>query len=396
MPLFILRTFSILLLTVFLNSCQQDRPPLVLVPETAVPLLTDDMDRASLLGCARLQKEYLEGLPPGHTATIDNIDYPLTWLKQSMAEFITILEETPDTLELNSRIRKEFLLYQAAGRSNRKNGEMLVTGYYEPLFDGSIQPKEPYIYPLYSTPKDLISQKDISTGARTIGRLDDKGAIHPYWTRSEIESGNLLAGQELVYLNNPFDAFLLHIQGSGRIKFADGSQKAVSFASHNGHTYRSIGKLLVDEGKLSLKDASIPTIRHYYETHPEEQRRILNHNPRYIFFTWGDDMPPRGSIGKPLTAGRSIAVDKTAFPVELPGWLITERPRVDADGQIIDWVPTRRFVLPQDSGAAIQGPGRVDLFWGNGIYAETAASHMKAKGALYFLIKKGYTSKRSQ
>jgi membrane-bound lytic murein transglycosylase A len=392
MVLFILRTFSILLLTALLNSCQQERPPLTLVPEAAIPLLTDDTDRASLLHCARLQKDYLEALPPEHTATIGDSVYPLTWLQQSMTDFIAILEETPETLELNSRIQREFMLYQAAGRAG-KNGEMLVTGYYEPLFDGSMVRKEPYIHPLYSIPEDLISQKDPATDTKTVGKLDDKGAFHPYWTRAEIEINNLLAGKELVYLKDPFDAFLLHIQGSGRIKFADGSQKSVRFASHNGHTYRSIGKLLVDEGKLSLKEASIPTIRHYYETHPEEQQRILHHNPRFIFFNWGDDMSPPGSIGKPLTAGRSIAIDRSSLPVEFPAWLMTERPRVDADGQIINWVPTTRFVLPQDSGAAIQGPGRVDLFWGNGIYAETAASHMKAKGKLYFLVKKGYPAK---
>jgi membrane-bound lytic murein transglycosylase A len=343
--------------------------------------------------CANLQKEYLEALASDHSATLGNIVYPLAWLQQSMEEFISILKETPDSLELNSRIREDFILYQAAGRSKHKNGEMLVTGYYAPLFDGSLDQKEPYIYPLYSVPKDLINQKDQSTGTKTIGRLDDNGTLLPYWTRAEIEKNNLLAGEELVYLKDPFEAFLLHIQGSGRIQFPDGSQKSVRFASHNGHTYKSIGKLLVDEKKLSLEKASIPSIRHYYDTHPEEQQRILNHNPRFIFFTWGDDMPPRGSIGKPLTAGRSIAIDKSVLPTELPAWLVTERPRVDADGQIIDWVTTTRFVLPQDSGAAIKGPGRVDLFWGNGIYAEIAANHMKAEGKLYFLVKKGYPVK---
>ncbi len=205
---------------------------------------------------------------------------------------------------------------------------------------------------------------------------------------AEIDRDNPLAGSELVYLRDPFDAFLLQVQGSGRIRLADGSVKSVRFAGHNGQEYNSIGKLLVDEGKLSRKEVSIPAIRRYLSEHPGERKRILDHNPRVVFFTWGDEGNPQGSLGQELTPGRSVAIDNHTLPTALFGYLASRKPVVDSDGSILCWKPLTRFVLPQDSGAAIRGAGRVDLFLGSGTYARTTAGHMQEPGTLYFLLAK--------
>lgn len=380
----------LLLLLLLLCSCQYRQPVSPPLQAGTPAAFADDGDRQSLLACARLHRTYLAGLPEGYRTTIVGVSYPAGWLLSSMDEFIALIEKNIDQRELSVRLREKFLIIPAAGRSGSPGGEMLVTGYYEPLFAGSLKRKSPYLYPIYTVPGSLISKAAPNTGKKTVGRRAANGAFVPFWTRAEIENAHHLAGNELVYLKDPFEVFLLHVQGSGRIQLQDGSQRSVRFAGHNGHPYKSIGKLLVDEGKLSLKSASIPTIRDYIDTHPAEQQRILQHNPRFIFFSWGDGLPPRGSLGKPLTAGRSIAIDRKALPDGLFGWLETSRPVVDAGGTILSWQPMRRFVLPQDSGAAIEGPGRVDFFWGSGSYAETAASSMKEKGKLYFFIKKGY------
>ncbi|MEE4242979.1 MAG: MltA domain-containing protein, partial [Desulfopila sp.] len=210
----------------------------------------------------------------------------------------------------------------------------------------------------------------------------------PYWTRAEIETSDALAGYELVYLQDPVEAFLFHVQGSGRVRLADGTERALQYRANNGHQYASIGKLLVDEKKISLQEADTAAIRKYLSDNPGELRRVLHHNRRYIFFAWADSAPPRGSIGLPLTPGRSIAIDSKVLPMGAVGYLISRKPVIGDDGKIRGWIPLRRFVVPQDSGAAIQGSGRVDLFWGKGRAAEISAGAMKESGYLYFLIKK--------
>ncbi len=145
---------------------------------------------------------------------------------------------------------------------------------------------------------------------------------------------------------------------------------------------------------MSLEEVTIPAIRNYLKQHPEQLQRILHHNPRFIFFNWGDTQGPRGSSGAVLTPGRSIAIDNSALPNGAIGFLSTKQPVVNKQGEITDWRPLNRFVFPQDSGSAIKGTGRVDLFWGHGDFAELAANHMKEDGELYFLVKKRSDSEK--
>ena len=380
-----------LLSAALLSGCGPTKP-IYLVEEHDLPLFIDDEDRSSLLTGARRQLDYLRTLPEDHCVWMGDRKYTKSWLIHSLNAFIAIVKETPDQLQLNRKIRGGFLVFRAAGRGGTAHRKMLVTGYYEPVFQGSLTALPPYLYPLYSLPDTLVKRALNTAGETEVGRYDASGAFVSFWTRAEIDTTDVLEGHELVYLQDPFETFLLHVQGSGRIRLPDNTVRSVRFAGHNGHRYNSIGKLLVDEGRIALAEASIPTIRAYLRDHPEDMTRVLHHNPRYIFFRWGSDSPPEGSTGVALTPGRSIAVDRQALPAETVGYLVSRKPLVDSDGSILGWAPLNRFVLPQDSGSAIKGAGRVDLFYGAGVYAEAAAGHSAESGDLYFLIKKGYPS----
>lgn len=365
--------------------------PLHSVAESDTPVFFDDMDIGPLIQAAKNQAAYLEkqNLNAGISFGADSYDN--RWLLLSVRELLKKLQQHPGSKELNQFLRENYLVYQAGGRKNSPGRRMLVTGYYEPIFRGSLTREPPFLTPIYSPPQSLVSLPATSDRqADKIGRYDADNQFVAYWTRAEIENNNLLQGNELAFLQDPFDAFLLHVQGSGRIELPDKSVRSVRYAGSNGLGYNSIGKLLVDENIMTLAEVNIPAIRAYLQGHPEQRQRILQHNPRFIFFTWGDASSPKGSSGEALTPGRSIAMDTSSLPGGTIGYLVSRRPEVAGDGTITGWIPLHRLVFPQDSGAAIKGTGRVDIFWGNGDYAEIAANHMKEEGQLFFLVKKGF------
>ena len=183
------------------------------------------------------------------------------------------------------------------------------------------------------------------------------------------------------------DVFFLQIQGSGKVYLDDGDVINVHYHTTNGQPYRSIGKLLIDEEKITVEEMSMQKIREYLNNHPEEMDGVFNYNPSYVFFKIEPE-GPLGNINVKLTPGRSIALDRFIFPKGALVFIQTEKPVVDSAGQIHRWQPFSRFALNQDTGGAIRGPGRADLFWGNGPYAEIAAGHMKHTGKLFFLVLK--------
>lgn len=381
--------FAIALL-VYFDFFRESYKPLHRLGQGDIPKIADDLDTDSLIECVRRQIAYLKKQDPARTIHLGNDSYDNRWLLHSQEEFLAKLTERPDSAELAGFLRNKYIFYQAGGRKDHRGRKMLVTGYYEPIFDGSLTAEPPFLTPLYTPPKSLVTVPGKDGKAAQTSRYDESNKLTPFWSRAKIESTGLLAGDELVFLKDPFDAFLLHVQGSGKIRLPDQSIRTVRFAGSNGLEYKSIGKLLVDEQKMSLEEATVPAIRAYLDRHPEERQRILHHNPRFIFFTWGDTLGPRGSSGEILTPGRSIAIDGSALPEGTLGYLVSRKPTLGADGRINGWDSLQRFVFPQDSGAAIKGTGRVDVFWGHGEYAEVAANHMKEPGKLYFLVKKGY------
>jgi membrane-bound lytic murein transglycosylase A len=381
--------FLILVLSFFLSGCAPKKEN-IFQPKI-LPLFYDDSDRESLQTALLQQQHYLDKLADDGIVVVGKTDIEVTRLRESLKTFIEIIDLEPSPHELDRIIKENFTIFQAGGRNSSADNDMLVTGYFEPILQGSLEKVPPFIYPVYSPPPDLI-KRTTKGGTKKTGRIDKGGSFQPYWTREEIDNDNLLEGNELAYLKDRFDTFLLHVQGSGKIQLRDGSLQSIHYSTNNGHAYSSIGKLLVDEKKMLLEDVDIPAIRKYLQDNPSRESRILNHNLRYIFFQWGEGAPTKGSIGEPLTPGRSIAIDKNTLPMGMVGYLVSQIPVIDDTSTIIDWVPLQRFVLPQDSGSAIKGAGRVDLFWGNGKYAEIAAGAMKEKGKLYFLLKNDFES----
>ena len=363
------------------------KTPLLPLAETKHPVFTDDLYYADLDRAIEQSLIYLRKRPQSSRITIADQSYPVDHFIRSLLFFRNLIAGHPSQELLNRQINTYFDIYQASGTDGyNPQRNMLVTSYYQPIFAGSLTPEGPYRYPVYSVPDTLVLRRDPQSGNKEIGRLEGSRFLK-YWTRSEIERDGRAAGNELVYLKDPLDAFLLHIQGSGLIRLPDGSVRGIHYAMKNGRQYRSIGKFMVKTGRMTLAEASIDAIRSYMNSHPEEQQEILQYNDSFIFFEWTTTHGALGNLGRELTGGRSIAVDQDCFPAGALSFLRSRKP-VLKDGRIVNWVPFGRFVLVQDTGSAIRGSGRVDLFWGTGKEAGLAAGRMKENGALYFLLLK--------
>lgn len=362
------------------------------VAENAIPLFADDTNLDDLQGSVNRSIAVLAQIDSEKRFAVCGRLYSAGWLRKSMETVAQGAVTHTDQGNFQKFLVENFRICRATGSDG--DGRMLVTGYYEPLMKGSLVKEPPFLYPLYQVPADLIVQTGQS-GGEEVGRLED-GRFVPYRTRAEIENSHLLQGQELLYLADPLDVFILHVQGSGTIMLPDGSARKVHYGASNGRKYRSIGRLLADRGVIPLEEVTLPGIISYLRAHPDEMQSVLHHNERYVFFSLlpeaggaeQQNSGPAGSMGQPLTAGRSLAVDRACFPAPLLGYLRTDSPLFDQQGRLTGWKPLRRFVVNQDSGAAIQGPARVDLFLGGDEYAARAAGLMKQQGELYFFILK--------
>jgi membrane-bound lytic murein transglycosylase A len=355
------------------------------------PKFQDDMDFSSLAQAIRRNLEYLHRLEPQHIFYYGPHEYTCLQVRESQEALLELVSKNPDPGELNEKIRSDFLVYRAAGRVG--NNKVLFTGYYEPLYEGRLIPDETFKYPIYQKPDDLIKIdlslfRDEYAGKSIIARIEGKEVL-PYFSRKEIEADNALAdrGLEIAWLKDPLDVAFLHIQGSGRLKLQDESTISVGYQASNGRPYRSIGRYLLDRGLLSSEEISMQSIRRYLYEHPEILEEVLNHNPSYVFFDLMEN-GPFGNIDVPLTPGRSVALDSRIFPKGALCFISTEKPLIDSSNEITGWSKFSRFILNQDTGGAIRGSGRADIFWGNDQHAELAAGHMKHEGDLYILIKK--------
>jgi len=285
----------------------------------------------------------------------------------------------------------------------------LFTGYYEPELHGSRHRHGRFQTPLYREPHDLVEVdlgdfRDDLAGRRIAGRVVGS-RLEPYDDRQAIEAGALAdRGLELVWVDDPVAAFFLQIQGSGRVVLEDGTVLRVGYAGQNGQPYTAIGRELVDRGALRLEDVSLRTIRLWLETHPKEAPGVMATNASYVFFRTLDgvraDRGPLGSLGVPLTAGRSLAVDARFLPLGAPLWLDGSMPSISPS--VIEQAPPggaepagdrplRRLVVAQDTGGAIRGPVRGDVFWGAGAEAEAVAGHMRHTGRLWLLLPSSVT-----
>jgi membrane-bound lytic murein transglycosylase A len=272
---------------------------------------------------------------------------------------------------------------QDARRERRDSG--LITGYYEPVLMGARKRNGAYQTPLYSVPDDLVAV-DLSElfpalkGERIRGRLQGR-RVTPYPDRAQLADGKLLAGREIVWVDSAIDAFFLQIQGSGRVQLEDGSTIRLAFADVNGHPYRAIGRYLVERRELTVEQATAPGLRQWLAENPSRLDEVFNTNPSVVFFReekLGDPaVGPRGSLTVPLTAERSLAIDPRLLPLGAPFFLATTHP--------VSGAPLQRLVVAQDTGGAIRGALRADLFWGLGAQAGDAAGRMRHDGALWLL-----------
>ena len=269
--------------------------------------------------------------------------------------------------------------------------EGLFTGYYEPELRAALKKDARFRVPLHGRPHDLITVdlgqfRDAWKGERIAGRVDNDRLV-PYEARAEIEQGALDGrAPVLAWVDNPVDAFFLQIQGSGRLALKDGSMRRIGYEVANGQPYVAVSKVLLDDGALEKGKVSMQTIRAWLAKHPVEAPAVMNRNPSYVFFRWQDGLAasdgPIGAQGVPLTAGRSLAVDRKLIPFGAPLWLETTSLEAP-DGKF------RRLMVAQDTGGAIVGPVRGDIFFGTGDKAGEHAGVMNVSGRYFVLLPKG-------
>jgi membrane-bound lytic murein transglycosylase A len=355
------------------------------------PTFHDDMAPESLVLAINRNLEYLDRLDPGYIFRYGPHNFTCQQVRESQEFFLNLIEKNPNPDQLNKVVKKHFQVYRAAGRTG--NNKVLFTGYFEPIFAANLTPDETYRYALYGKPDDLL-KIDLSlfnkkfAGQYITARIEGKNVV-PYYSRGQIEMEGVLEGQnlEIAWLKDPVDVAFLHIQGSGRLILPNGEHISVGYMASNGRPYRSIGRYMLDKGYMEREEMSMQGIRRYLSEHPEIIDNVLNQNPSYIFFRILEN-GPLGNINIPVTPERSLALDARLFPKGSLAFISCQRPIVNDQEEIIEWRKFSRFVLNQDTGGAIKGAGRADLFWGSGSYAEIAAGHLKHDGELYILIKK--------
>jgi peptidoglycan lytic transglycosylase A len=366
-----------------LASCTTGRAPV-----STMPMLNDDLDWESLHTALRRSVSYLEKLPPDRIVG----EQPRRFTAGEVLDSLLAFEKSLDSWDCRECWMRDFSARfdLIPSSSDVELESVLFTGYYQPVIEGSLSPTAEYAYPIYGMPADLIVT-ELATPLPSLapekvtGRLEG-GNLVPYYSRREIDELGSLQGRgyEIAWVKNPIDLFFLHIQGSGILQLADGRRLLVGYAGANGKPYRSIGRLLIDRGKIPQEEMSMQRLRRYLLDYPEEQNEIFFYNESYVFFRFSQE-GPLGNIEVPLTPGRSIATDARLFPKGALAFIVTERPVLDAAGQLVGWQPFSRFVLNQDTGGAIRGPQRADLYFGTGFEAEAGAGYMNRRGKLFFL-----------
>lgn len=371
--------------------CQPSQPPPDVPPVPAEPgAVTAEVPRGHLV---RAQWSLLPGWGG------DNPADALTAFLQSC----TVLSIKPEWLDACNRasavalrpqpalitqyFRDNFEPWRVVNADESETG--LVTGYYEPLLHGSRKPTRKYKYPVYATPQDLISVElaDVYPDLRfrrLRGRVIGNKLV-PYLDRAEIESpATPLKGLEIAWVDDAVELFFLQIQGSGQIQLPDGSRLRVGYADQNGHPFRSLGGQLIRRGEIRAERASMQGIKEWALRNPGRVQKFMNANPSYVFFKElpNDLSGPIGTLGVPLTAERSLAVDPRVIPLGVPVYLSTTYPGAKQE--------LNRLMVAQDTGGAINGGVRADFYWGFGDAAGAEAGKMKQPGRMWVLLPKGY------
>lgn len=362
-------------------------PARALVQVSAQSLdFADDLDDASLILAIDRSLNYYSGPAQNQVFQLGDRQIRAGQMREALKAFRQTLETGAGLDDKKQRISRDFAVYRAAGAVDK--GDVIFTGYYVPVLEGSLTRTDRCRYPIYKTPPDLLTRNLFANDARN--RLPQSKEAAPYYSRREIDIDGALQNKnlEIVWVADPVDLFFLHIQGSGKIKLEDGKWVTVGVDKANGRPYRSMPASVLDQIRRDKGTASYANVKAWLKEKSDAQlNEILSYYERYIFFRLLD-REPVGSLGQPVTPGRTIATDPDVFPAGALAFIRLSKPVFDDKGRIVKREAFSRFVLNQDKGSAIKGPGRVDLFCGFGHEAEAVAGSLKEKGELYFLLPK--------
>ena len=303
---------------------------------------------------------------------------------RSVQRFRQLLLAATSPQALQQQVQAEFTFYRADGgdkTQGNRPGSVHFTGYFEPTYSASRTPNDRFCYPLYRRPPDFATWSE------------------PHPTRLALEgrdglqsSQGLLAGLELVWLANRLEAYLVQVQGSARLSLPDGSVMSVGFDGHTNYPYVSVGKALVTDGHFAATELTLPKVLQYFADRPEDLNYYLPKNDRFVFFRETSGTPATGSIGVPVTPERSIATDKSLMPPGAVVLMVLDLPYAPAartDGSSgYTLRSVQRYGVDQDTGGAIQGAGRADIFMGTGTIAGDRAGLVNSQGELYYLLLK--------
>ncbi len=349
-----------------------------------LPVLTDDLDSASLDAACAAATRYLRGLEPTRTFVVAGREYRADELAAGFADLCETVVRRADSQAQAMSLREQAVIMPSARPDG--SGEALITGYYEPVLEARLRRSEEFAVPVYGVPDDLITI-DLAQFGRGPGRLVGRmrgNVLEPYPDRAAIDFAGELDGvaPQLAFVRNRMDAFILHVEGSGLLELEDGGRLRLAYAASNGHRYRSIGRYLRERDLLPSHGLSMDAIRELLRRRPDLLEEVLGQNPSYVFFE------PRpvsagvpGCFGVPLVAHRSVALDRSLFPVPVLAHLQTTLPTADGGEEAVN-----RFVVMLDTGSAIRGPGRVDLFFGTGREAAARAGRTMSRGRLLVLL----------
>jgi peptidoglycan lytic transglycosylase A len=345
-------------------------------------IFEDDLDKASLKKVIQNQLDAMEATNGFEPVRLEKLSLTKGKLKEALKTFLNLLNQNLAPDEFSRRVRQEFAFYKA-GQGARK--KFLFTGYYTPVIAASPVKTKEYIYPIYRIPDDPVELK-------FIGHSPNTGSTRSWknYTRRQIDHHGVLKNRnlEIAWLKDDLERFFLHIQGSGELQFPNGKHQGVRFAGANNYGYQGIGKLMVKDGLLTGKgERSMQGIKKYLRNHPSLIPKYLYQNKRYIYFAYSDE-GPQGSGGGELVGGRSIATDKSIYPAGGLALLFIRKPILNENNEIVRWKRSFRFVVDQDTGSDIKGPGRGDLFFGTGQRPGIMAGNFKEWGEVYYLIKR--------
>ncbi len=360
------------------------------LPPSSYPALLDGGDPGALAKSVAHSLDYFSKLPPDRVIVFGTQRYDVSETVSSLSAFKEFLDSGPSHALLKEYVAGHFDVYESSGSDGR--GTVLYTGYYTPELSARSAPDDDYRFPVYRLPDDIVTAdlglfREKYKGEKIAGLMSE-GRFIPYYTRRDIDAGALTGHSlELAWCSDPVELFFMQVQGSGVLTYSDGTVKHANYAGANGRRYRSIGRLLIEQGKATLDVMSLNWIRDYLTAHPDEAPDILNYNESYVFFRLEDD-GPFASTGVVVTPERTIAVDDSLFPPGALAFIETETPAFKGGDAPSGWEPYSRFVMAQDAGGAIKTPGRADIYFGTGDEARQKAGYMRRKGRLYFLAGK--------